>query len=65
MMQWMRTDEVGLDALAEAVGAAFTGALLDVTHRRERASPEEWGFDAGRLHDSLAEYMSAFGIAPE
>jgi hypothetical protein len=34
MMQWMRTDDVVLAPLAEAVGAAFTTSLSDVTERR-------------------------------
>ena len=33
MVQWLRTDHVGLDALSELIGAAFVGALNELASR--------------------------------
>jgi hypothetical protein len=33
-VKWLRTDDVDLDTLVTSIGAAFGGALLDVTRRR-------------------------------
>ena len=123
MVQWMRTDEIDLGALATAIATLFGGALNSVAERRAKGelpdrfvdvhfqdllrdpvatlraayermgrrfsdahaeairrylaekpkgkfgvhqyTPEEWGFTAEGLRESLAPYIAHFGVALE
>jgi hypothetical protein len=61
-VKWLRNDDVDLDALAATIGAAFGGALLDVTQRRRD------GWMTGRFGDVhfrslLAEPAEAIAAA--
>lgn len=57
MVQWLRTDHVGLDELSEMIGLFFSGALTDLTRRRREAP--DWPAGDVRFHDLMADPVAA------
>jgi hypothetical protein len=64
MMQWMRTDEVALDPLAEAVNAAFSASLTDVARRRTDGSFDR-RFGDVRFTDLMTDPVAAISTTYE
>ncbi len=64
MVQWMRTDDVPVDLLAQLIGAVFTDALNAVAVRRDDGSlPGRYG-DV-RFADLMADPVAAIDAAYE
>jgi hypothetical protein len=64
MVQWLRTDHVQLEGLAELIGALFSDALNTVARRRDEGSiPAPCG-DV-RFSDLMADPVAAIGSAYE